>query len=57
MPCETPMCRRQFFEALQCARKEPPQTPEVENTSIAQSILLYHKTFRQQPLAFLDYIN
>jgi hypothetical protein len=36
VPCETPMCRHQFFGALPCAGMEPPQTPEIEKESISK---------------------
>lgn len=28
MPCETPVCLLQFYEAQPCGEKEPPQKPE-----------------------------
>lgn len=30
MPCETPMCPLQFYEAQPCEEMEPPQIPEKE---------------------------
>ena len=36
MPCGTPVCHHQFSEAPPCARREPPQTPEVQKQSITQ---------------------